>query len=126
MSKILADENIHIVLINELIKNGHDVKTVADKKLLGASDRIVLEVANSEKRILLTADKDFGGILEMGPLFGKGRILLLRYKIFDFKRIGKELIFVISELKEEFEQKPGLLVVLSEGRYRVHKPISEK
>lgn len=122
MSKILVDENVHVYLIEELIKNGYDVVTVVEKRLTGSLDRTILEVANEEDRILLTMDKDFGGILEMGYLFGKGRILLLRYRIFDFKQIGKELIYVLDKVKNEFKESKNIIVVLSEGRYRLHKP----
>lgn len=125
MNKILADENIHIFLVDELINVGYDVVTVADKKLIGSSDRTILEVANNDDRILLTADKDFGGILEMGSLFGKGRILLLRYRILDFERIKRDLIFILKKIEKELREEKGILVVLSEGRYRIHKARSK-
>ena len=125
MSSILADENVHIDIIGELRKVGHDVTTVADIGLIGAEDEIVLEAANRQNRILLTADKDFGGVLEMGPLAGKGRILLLRYHLINIDGIVKDLIAILTELSEEFSKFPGLLVVLSEGRYRLHRPSEE-
>ncbi|MBL7170682.1 MAG: DUF5615 family PIN-like protein [Candidatus Omnitrophica bacterium] len=118
----MADENVHIDIVRELRKVGHDVTTVPNIGLIGAEDEVVLEAANCQNRILLTADKDFGGVLEMGPLAGKGRILLLRYHFINIDRIVKDLIAILTELNEQFSKTPGLLVVLSEGRYRLHRP----
>ena len=125
MNKILADENIHILIIDTLINNGYDVNTVINKNLTGVSDKIILENANNEDRILITMDKDFGGILEFGSLFGKGRIILLRYRIINIEQITNDIRYVLNKLKNEFKQNKGLIVVLSEGKYRIHKPASK-
>ena len=125
MNKILADENIHILIIDKLINNGYDVVTVVNKNLSGAEDKIILEYANKEDGILITMDKDFGGILEFGSLFGKGRIILIRYRIINIKQITNDIIYVLNKLKNECKKNKGLIVVLSEGRYRIHKPASK-
>lgn len=123
MSSILADENVHIDIVRALRLSGHDVATVPEIGLIGAEDEIILDAANRNNMILLTADKDFGGILEMGPLFGKGKIILLRYRLINLKRITREITAVLVKLEKTFTETPGLLVVLSEGRYRLHRPI---
>ena len=97
MNKILADENIHILIIDTLINNGYDVNTVINKNLTGVSDEIILENANNEDRILITMDKDFGGILEFGSLFGKGRIILLRYRIINIEQIKNDIRYVLNK-----------------------------
>ncbi len=123
MIKILTDENIHIKIIEKLKNNKFDVVSVIDKNLIGKPDIIILDTANKEERILITSDKDFGGILEFGHLYGKGRILLLRYRILHFEKIAEDVILVLNKLKDEYNQNKGLLVVLSETKYRVHKPL---
>jgi predicted nuclease of predicted toxin-antitoxin system len=122
MSHILADENIHIDIVQALKTSGHIVVTVSELSLIGAEDETLLERANRKNMILLTADKDFGGILEMGPLWGKGKIILLRYRLINIDRIIRELTTVLTEIEKTFSKTPGLLVVLSEGRYRLHRP----
>lgn len=122
MTRLLADENIHLDIVNALRSKGHDVTTVPEVGLIGEEDETVLEAANRGRRILLTGDKDFGGVLEMGPLIGKGKILLLRYRLVDSTRIVQELMAALASLDEEFSTTPGLLAVLSEGRCRIHRP----
>ena len=119
MASILADENIHPKLISALQNQGHDVNTVSAVGLTGASDEEVLSRANREGRILVTADKDFGLILESGPLSGKGRVLLLRYQVLAWDRIAKDLSNVLAQVQEEYKSDPRLLVVMSEGHYRI-------
>jgi len=123
---ILADENIHVDIIQALKKAGYNVATIKENNLQGSSDEIVLKKANDEKRVLITGDKDFGGIIEHGPLAGKGRIVLLRYKVIKVSFIIQELLSMIKEVEKSFIEDPGLLVVLSEGRYRLHHYHQEK
>ena len=78
MSRILADENIPPALSQALHDASHDIRFVLDLGLQGAPDEAILEAANRDDRILLTADKDFGLILELGALAGKGRVILLK------------------------------------------------
>ena len=58
-SNFVADENIDVRIIAQLLKDGHDVYAVA-RECPGISDENVLEVAKQKKAILLTADSDFG------------------------------------------------------------------
>ena len=120
MLDILADENIHTDIIQALKKAGYNVATVKEKKLVGSADEIVLKEANKENRVLLTADKDFGGIVEYGHLAGKGSIILLRYRAIRISLIVQELLSALKEVEKEFIKDSGLIVVLSEGRYRLH------
>jgi len=119
MARLLADENIHPSLVQHLGAVGHDVRTVAERGLTAALDETILETATREGRILLTADKDFGLILESGPLAARGRVLLLRYQVLNWNRIAKEVSAVLVEVAERYEDDPKLLVVLSEGQYRL-------
>ena len=121
MSRILADENIPPALSQALRTATHDVRSIFDLGLQGASDEAVLQAANKDDRILLTADKDFGLILELGALAGKGRVILLRYQILDWKRIAGELTAALEATGGEFASAPALLIVVSEGQYRIRR-----
>jgi len=121
MSRILSDENIPLALTQALRTASHDVLSIHDLGLQGASDEDVLKAANKDARILLTADKDFGAILELGPLAGRGRVILLRYQILDWNKIATELTTTLEATAADFESTSALLIVLSEGQYRIRR-----
>lgn len=56
--RVLADENFPLSLVQALRSNGHDVRW-ARTDCPGWSDVRLLDLAESEARIVLTLDKDF-------------------------------------------------------------------
>ncbi len=76
--KFLADESLEGRLVEFLRAQGHDVIFVAEMSP-GLSDSDVVALANREKRVLLTNDKDFG---ELAFRRRKARcgIVLLRFQ----------------------------------------------
>jgi predicted nuclease of predicted toxin-antitoxin system len=69
--KILADENVHTDIMNGLIKAGHNVLSVLEIGLTGNTDQKILEYSEQHDLILLSGDKDFGGLIEFGTLWGR-------------------------------------------------------
>lgn len=59
---LLADENIDGQIVDALREKGYIVGYVAEMDP-GISDEVVLELANREGALLLTADKDFGELV---------------------------------------------------------------
>jgi predicted nuclease of predicted toxin-antitoxin system len=59
---ILADESVDSQIVTRLRQDGHEVVYVAEISP-GISDDEVLEKANEQGAILLTADKDFGELV---------------------------------------------------------------
>jgi predicted nuclease of predicted toxin-antitoxin system len=57
--RFLANESCDAAVVRALRETGHDVTSVRDT-MRGATDRMVLHAAVSERRLLLTEDKDFG------------------------------------------------------------------
>ncbi len=57
--RFLADENIHNSLIAAIRRKGYSVKDIKEEKLQGIDDQKLAALANKEKRILITFDKDF-------------------------------------------------------------------
>jgi predicted nuclease of predicted toxin-antitoxin system len=57
-----ADENIPTRVVRLLHQHGHDVTTVLDEDLVGASDRSLAEAAAAEDRMLITLDRGFGDV----------------------------------------------------------------
>ncbi|HEX8521020.1 MAG TPA: DUF5615 family PIN-like protein [Tepidisphaeraceae bacterium] len=58
--RLLADENIHVEIVQQLRALGHDVISALES-FPGAPDQHVLQVARAQSRVLITDDKDFGG-----------------------------------------------------------------
>lgn len=60
--RLSADENIQPEVIDWLRTNGFDVKTSFEAGLLGRDDAEVLQAAMTDRRVILTHDRDFGGL----------------------------------------------------------------
>ena len=58
-SKLLADENIPWPLVRLLRSMGPDVVWIPETRYRGISDREVVDLANSDGRVVLTRDSDF-------------------------------------------------------------------
>jgi predicted nuclease of predicted toxin-antitoxin system len=85
-----------------------------------------LEHAEKNDLILISGDKDFGGLIEFGPLWGQGKVILLRYRVINPNRIVKNIIEVLKRELEIFQSEKTVTVVLSESGYRIHKPEKQK
>jgi predicted nuclease of predicted toxin-antitoxin system len=73
--KILADEGVDRPTVERLRQSGHQVWYVAEMEP-GISDETVLDLANREEAVLLTADKDFGELVSRQGRMTGGIILI--------------------------------------------------
>lgn len=73
--KFLVDESTGIKISHFLSKLGYDSISVTEK-YLGSSDRSILKIAEVEKRIIITNDKDFGDLIFYHQLNSHGVVLL--------------------------------------------------
>lgn len=73
--KVLADEGVDRPIVVRLRQSGYRVWYVAEMEP-GVSDDVVLDLANREGAILLTADKDFGELVCRQGRMMKGVILI--------------------------------------------------
>jgi len=60
--RLLVDEGVDARVVTRLRADGHDVTHIAELSP-GIGDDAVLAMANTEDRLLLTADKDFGELV---------------------------------------------------------------
>ena len=60
--KILADENVHLSIVENFRKSGFEVLVVQEIGMAGYPDYKILEYAEANDLILITGDKDFGFI----------------------------------------------------------------
>ncbi len=72
---LLADECCPRAVVEELKKAGNDVVWIADLQPQ-LSDHAVIEMAQSQSRIIVTEDFDFGDLLIRDKLAAPGAIIL--------------------------------------------------
>jgi len=72
--KFLADVNIEKPLVDFLSKQGYDIKWVPDYNC-EMIDEELLRLANQERRIFITNDKDFGDLIFLQKRLSAGTIL---------------------------------------------------
>lgn len=75
MLRFLADVNVEKRIVDYLFKNEYDVKWVPDFDCT-IEDKVLLKIANEEKRILITNDKDFGELTFLQRQASIGNILI--------------------------------------------------
>jgi predicted nuclease of predicted toxin-antitoxin system len=109
----LADECCDALLVAGLQSDGHDVRYVKEIAP-GSDDEIVLQMAASQQRILLTEDKDFGELVVRLKLPAYG-IVLLRMNPVD--SAGK-LARLREVLAKDASRLAGTFVVVDEGKTR--------
>jgi predicted nuclease of predicted toxin-antitoxin system len=114
--RIKLDENLPAVLSVVLARLGHDVHTLADENLSGASDSVVWEAAQHEARLLITQDLDFSDLRRVTP-GTHHRILLVRLGNAD----RESLILYVDALfqTEEVDSWAKCFVVVTEHKVRV-------
>ena len=77
---LLADENIPALIVIELSSSGHDVVWISEERP-GVSDSAVLTFATTDKRLLITFDKeDFGELVFVDKQKAPYGIILFRIR----------------------------------------------
>lgn len=112
--KFIVDVNIEKVIVDLLLENGYNVKWIPDYdcEILDAD---LLKMANTEKRILVTNDKDFGELTFLQKKLSTG-IILIRVK----GQKPQNKIKVMKKLLQNYSDK--LLhhfVVVTKGKIRI-------
>jgi Domain of unknown function (DUF5615) len=65
--KFKLDENLGSVAAELIAESGHEVESVAQEKLSGASDARLFEVCIAERRCWISLDLDFADVLRFPP-----------------------------------------------------------
>ena len=95
---------------------GHDVVTAADEGLAQASDCEILGFAQRQHRILVTRDRDFGGLVFVQSL-GAG-VIYLRTSPAAIDAIHAELTKVLAAYGEADLHKAFVVVEVGRHRFR--------
>lgn len=109
----VADESVDFPIVQRLRQDGHQVWYVAEMAP-SISDDVVLETANREAALLITADKDFGEMIFRLRRFSAGIILV---RLTGVSPSRKASIVAIT-LKQHLEELVGNFSVISPGSFR--------
>jgi predicted nuclease of predicted toxin-antitoxin system len=114
--QFMADESCDFAVVRALRDAGHDVLYVAETDP-GAEDAIVIARAYTERRVLLTEDRDFGRLLFAGSRQAVG-VLYLRFPALARERVGQA---VLDLVQEKADALAGTFVTLQPGRARISR-----
>lgn len=111
--KLLADENVRGRLVRWLSKRGYDVKAAPK----GFKNSRLIELSNTEGRVLLTNDTDFLNTALYPPTDAPGRIVL---RVFPDTLAEQQasLSLFFSTLKEE--EVSGNVIELLRDSFEFH------
>ncbi len=112
----LADESLEAQIVDRLRRDGHLVWYVAEMEP-GISDDIVLDLANQQEAILLTADKDFGELVFRLHRISSGVVLS---RLSGLPPSTKADI-VSRAINQHLDELPGSFTVLTPIAIRIRK-----
>jgi predicted nuclease of predicted toxin-antitoxin system len=112
----LADESVDRQTVDRLRQHGHGVRYIAEMEP-GISDDRVLDLANQEADVLLTADKDFGELV-----FRQGRLMfgILLIRLAGLSPTRKADV-VASSVNQHGAELPGAFAVLAPRSFRIRR-----
>jgi predicted nuclease of predicted toxin-antitoxin system len=112
--RFLADENMPGPVVAALRAQNHDVLWIKESRP-GASDAVVLELAQRDCRILVTADTDFGELAFHAGLPAQCGVILIRL---DWARPDRDNRAVATVLSSR-EDWSGVFAVVEQDRVRI-------
>jgi uncharacterized protein with PIN domain len=111
---LLADENLHADLVTWPRSQGHDVLYAAEV-FLQQEDSDLLQIAQSQERIVITDDKDFGELIFRRQMATHG-----------VRLYSPDVILRIARLQEAWDviraNQPGNFIVITNDRIRLRRP----
>lgn len=112
---LLADESVEKQIVEQLRQDGHDVLYITEMEP-GISDDVVLERANAQNALLMTADKDFGELVFHQNLLSAGGVALIR--LAGLSAVQKAMIVGSVFLNRQSELL-NAFTVISPGNVRI-------
>jgi predicted nuclease of predicted toxin-antitoxin system len=112
--RLVADENCDFSVVTDLRLAGYDVASIAEQ-MAGADDERVIDFARSERRLLLTEDKDFGQLVFAAAKQNSG-VILIRYPASARSALTAAVLKLLSDSGENLYSR---FAVLEPGRVRI-------
>jgi predicted nuclease of predicted toxin-antitoxin system len=114
--KFLVDAGVGKAVEEWLRKSGCDTKSVREINPQ-AKDAEILHLAESENRMVITMDKDFGELVYNSKLTHSG-VLILRLEA----ATGSEKVAILKNILNEYSEKiSGKFCVFQDGRLRIRR-----
>lgn len=121
--KFKLDENLGIRTQKLFQAAGHDVHTILDEQLSGATDKTLYEVCCDEKRCLVTLDLDFSDVLRFPPK-PTGGIAVIRVPRNPDLSLLEQLTSQLLKMTERISIE-GKLWIVELDRIRIHQSDEE-
>ena len=112
----LADESVDRQIVDRLRQDGHLVWYVAEMEP-GIADDTVLDLANQEAALLLTADKDFGELVFRQRRLAPGIVLI---RLAGLSPAGKAEV-VASAINGHASELSQAFAVITPGTIRIRR-----
>jgi predicted nuclease of predicted toxin-antitoxin system len=117
--RLLLDQNLSPLLAEELVARGHDAVHGRSLGMGTASDLMIMDLASTEARVVVSADTDFGELLARTNAASPSVLLVRRQ---DHRRAAQvaRVAHVESPMVAE-DLETGAIVVLDDDRIRVRR-----
>lgn len=122
MLKFLVDENLSPSLSDYLRSLGYDSQSVREVGLKWKPDEEIIKWVQKEKRILITADLDFGEFFYLKN-FGKIGVIILKSKSQSLKSFEEIIDYLYKEGVLKNKKLENSLVIAIKRKYRMRKYI---
>ena len=117
--KFLIDNNLSPLLAEGLKAAGHDAVHLRDLGMQAAPDPAVLQRAQVDERILVSADTDFGSLLSRSRATGPSVLLIRRLA---GRRAAEQSAIILANLDQVAEDlTAGAVVVIGDDWIRIRR-----
>ena len=117
--KFLIDNNLSPLLAEGLKAAGHDAVHLRDLGMQAAPDPAVLQRAQVDERVLVSADTDFGGLLSRSRATGPSVLLIRRLA---GRRAADQSAIILANLDQIAEDlTAGAVVVIGDDWTRIRR-----
>jgi predicted nuclease of predicted toxin-antitoxin system len=116
--KFVADAGISPRSVEFLRGLGHDVVHVRDIGMQRAKDSEIVEFAQTQDRVVLTFDLDFGDLLALG-LRDKPSTIIFRLNDETADSVNTNLLTVLAQTEDDL--RDGALILVQDSRYRIRR-----
>jgi predicted nuclease of predicted toxin-antitoxin system len=117
--RFLVENAISPLIAERFRQNGHDAVHVCDYRLKAATDDDIFDRAQSEDRIVVSADTDFATLLALRAQ-SKPSLILFRQAI--NRRPERQVALLVANLAAiEEALQSGCVVVLEDARVRIRR-----
>lgn len=112
--RLLADENVPGPVVAALRGLGHDVFW-AKESLPAAADAVILEIAQRERRVVVTSDTDFGELAFRSGLPANCGVVLIRLDWTDPEADNQAVVTALTS-RDDWS---GIFAVVERDRVRI-------